>query len=87
MVIQVKAVKLQPVFAGQPPPVAAIDPEASRISVVMEMNRGGPFPAIISGTRFTPLMFVLFNGLVFGALVWNLHTRDKREEEIRAAVA
>lgn len=87
MVIQVKAVQLQPVLAGEPPPVAAINEDAPLISVVMEMNRGGPFPAIISGTRFTPLMFVLFNGLVFGALAWNLHTRDKREEEIRAAVA
>ena len=86
MVIQTRAIVAKPSLPGQPPPVAEIDPAAPLISVVMERDRGGPIPNIISGLRFTPFMFTVFNGLVFAVLAWGLHNRDRREAEIRAAV-
>ncbi len=86
MVIQTQAIVPKPTLPGQPPPLAEIDPEAPLISVVMERDRGGPIPSIISGLRFTPAMFTIFNGLVFAVLAWALHNRDRREAEIRAAV-
>lgn len=87
MAIQTRAIIPKPTFPGQAPPVAEIDPEAPLITVVMERNRGGPIPGIISGLRFTPAMFTIFNGLIFLAFAWSLHNRDRREEEIRAAAA
>lgn len=86
MVIQTRAIVAKPTLPGQPPPVAEIDSEAPLITVVMERDRGGPIPSIISGLRFTPFMFTIFNGLVFAVLAWGLHNRDRREAEIRAAV-
>lgn len=85
IVMQVRAAKAQATLPGQPPPVAAADPEAPLVSVIMERNRGGPVPALFSGLRFTPAMFSVFTGLIFAILAWNLHLRDKREESIRAA--
>jgi len=87
MVIQTQAIIAKPSLPGQPPPVAEIDPDAPLVSVVMERDRGGPIPSIISGLRFTPAMFTVVNGLVFLVLVWSLHNRDRREAEIRAAAA
>ena len=87
MVIQTQATVVKPSLPGQPPPVAEIDPDAPLISVVMERDRGGPLPSIISGLRFTPLMFTIFNGLIFAVLVWGLHNRDRRQADLRAAVA
>lgn len=86
MVVQTRAILAKPTLPGQPPPVAELDPDAPLISVVMERDRGGPIPNIISGLRFTPFMFTVFNGLVFAVLAWGLHNRDRREAEIRAAV-
>lgn len=85
IVMQVRAAKAQAALPGQPPPVAAADPDAPLVSVIMERNHGGPVPALFSGLRFTPAMFSVFTGLIFAILAWNLHLRDKREESIRAA--
>ncbi|MGF1599813.1 MAG: hypothetical protein ACFCVK_23355 [Acidimicrobiales bacterium] len=85
IVIQVQAAIEQPTLPGQPPPVATVDPDAPLVSVIMERDRGGPFPALFSGRRFTPAMFTIFNGLVFAAVAWNMHVRDQRESEIRTA--
>jgi len=87
MIIQTQAIVQKPSLPGQPPPVAEIDADAPLISVVMERDRGGPIPNIISGLRFTPFMFTIFSGLVFLVLVWGLHNRDRREAQIRAAAA
>lgn len=87
MVIQTQAIIPKPSLPGQPPPVAEVDPEAPLVSVIMERDRGGPIPSIISGLRFTPALFTIINGLVFLVLVWSLHNRDRREAEIRAAAA
>jgi len=85
--VQVQAVVRQATLPGQPPPVAQIDPDAPLVTVVMERDRGGPVPQLFSGLRFTPAMFTLFNGLIFGVLAWNLHLRDRRTDKIRAAAA
>jgi hypothetical protein len=87
IVVQVQEAIHEPTLPGQPPPVAATDPDAPLISVIMERNRGGPIPALFSGLRFTPAMFTVFSGLVFAALCWNMHVRDQREAKIRAAAA
>ncbi len=86
IVLQVRETISQPTLPGQPPPVATADPDAPLVSVIMERDRGGPFPSLFSGLRFTPAMFTVFNGLIFAALAWNMHLRDQRESKVRAAV-
>lgn len=87
IVVQVQGAIAQPTLPGQPPPVVTVDSDAPLVSVIMERDRGGPIPALFSGLRFTPAMFTVFNGLIFAALAWNMHVRDQREAEIRAAAA
>ncbi len=86
LVIQVQGTLEQATLPGEAPPVATIDETKPVYTVVLERDRGGPVPAWISGLRFTPLMFTLFNGIIFALIVWNLQVREKREREIRAAV-
>ena len=86
IVMQVRGTLDQATLPGQPPPTATVDEEAPLVSVIMQRNRGGPFPAFFSGLRFTPAMFTVFSGLIFALLAWNLHVRDEREARIRAAV-
>lgn len=85
IVIQVQAVVKEATLPGQAPPVSTVDPETELVSVVMERNRGGPFPSIFSGLRYTPAMFTVISGLLFAVLALNLHWRDQREAEIRDA--
>ncbi len=87
MVIQTREIIAKPTFPGQAPPVAEPNPEAPLVSVIMERDRGGPFPSLISGLRWTPFMFTVANGLLFAFLVWWLHIRDRRQDEILAAGA
>ncbi len=87
MVIQAQAIINKPSFPGQAPPLAEIDPDAPLVSVIMERDRGGPFPSIISGLRFTPFMFTVASGLLFAVFAWALHNRDRRQDLIRAAAA
>ncbi len=87
MVVQAQEIIAKPTIPGQAPPVAEVDPDAPLVSVIMERDRGGPFPSIISGLRFTPFMFTVANGLLFAAFAWALHNRDRREDLIRAAAA
>jgi hypothetical protein len=83
-VIQVQRALDQFVEPGQPPPTPEPDPAEPVVTVVMERDRGGPIPALISGHRFTPFMFTLFSLIVFAVLAAALQGRDKREAEIRA---
>jgi hypothetical protein len=83
-VIQVQAAREQFVEPGEPPPLPQADPTAPVVSVIMERDRGGPIPQLISGRRFTPLMFTAFSLTVFVVLAVSLHNRDKREAEVRA---
>jgi hypothetical protein len=87
MVIQAQETVAKPTFPGQAPPVAEVDPDAPLVSVIMVRDRGGPIPSVISGLRFTPLMFTIATGLLFAVFAWALHTRDRHQDEIRAAVA
>lgn len=87
MVIQAKEIVAKPSFPGQAPPVAEVNDEAPLVSVIMERDRGGPLPSIISGLRFTPFMFTIATGLLFAVLTWALHNRDRHQDEIRAAAA
>ncbi len=87
IVIQAREIINKPVLPGEPPPVAEVDPEQPLVSVIMVRDRGGPLPALISGLRFTPLVFTVANGALFAAFALSLHYRDRREDEIRAAVA
>lgn len=85
--IQVQGVIEKPTLPGEAPPLPEADPNKPVQTVVIERDRGGPIPAFVSGERFTPLVFTLFNGIIFGIMAWLLHTRDKREMSIRAAAA
>ncbi len=87
VVIQVQGALDQPILPGEAPPVATADDNKSVVTVVMERDRGGPLPALFGGTRVTPALFAIFNGILFFIFCWSLHVRDKREMEIRAAVA
>jgi hypothetical protein len=84
VVIQVQAVEDEFVEPGEAPPTPVADPDEPVVSIVMVRNMGGPIPQLIGGLRFTPIMFTLFSGIVFLVLAASLHSRDKREVEIRA---
>lgn len=85
LIIQVQGVIDTPTLPGQAPPVATADESKDVISVVLERHRGGPLPILFGGTRVTPALFGIFNGIIFGLLVWSMHLRDRREDLIRAA--
>jgi hypothetical protein len=87
IVIQTQQIIAKPSFPGQAPPTAEPDPNAPLISVIMDRDRGGPFPSLISGLRFTPFMFTVANGLLFAVFAWALHNRDRRQALIRTAAA
>ena len=87
IVVQVRGTIDQPTLPGQPPPVATADPDAPLVSVIMEHDRGGPFPSLFSGLRFKPARFALVSGLIFAAFAWNMHLRDQRESKERMPAA
>ncbi len=84
LLIQVQGTLDQATLPGEAPPVATIDESKPVYNVIVRRDRGGPIPAWVSGLRFTPLLFTIFNGILFFLLAWNLNDRDKRETEIRA---
>jgi hypothetical protein len=83
--IQVQAVQPQPTLPGQAPPIPTVDENAPVVTAVVARDRGGPIPWIISGTRFVPLAFTIFNAILFAICVYLMHIRDRREMAIRAA--
>lgn len=62
---------------GQPPPTPFADSEKPVISVVMVRNLGN--------LRFVPAMIAIGSFLIFAALCYMLHERDKAVTEARAA--
>lgn len=84
LVIQVQGTVEEPTLPGQAPPVAVADEDKPVTNVVMRRDRGGPIPWLMGGLRFTPLMFTLANGVLFGLVTWSLHNREKRQAEILA---
>lgn len=87
ILIQVQGAREQFALAGDAPPVAEVDPEQPVLSVIMERDRGGPIPSVISGTRFTPLAFTIISGLIFAVLCLQLHNRSQRLDRAVAAAA
>ena len=85
--IQVQSVLPQPTLPGQAPPIALADERANVVTVIVERDRGGPVPWLISGTRYVPASFAIFNGILFAIVVYLMHIRDRREMAVRAAVA
>ncbi len=83
--IQVQSVLPQPVLPGEAPPIPMADESANVVTVVVERDRGGPVPWLISGTRFVPLVFTLINAILFAIVCFLMHFRDRREMAIRAA--
>ncbi len=65
----------QIVAPGEAPPPPKIDETADTVTVVMVRNLGT--------RRLIPFLFTLFSGVVFAALVWMLHNRDKRAMQVR----
>jgi hypothetical protein len=63
------------VAPGEAPPPPKVDEEAETVTVVLLRNLGT--------RRLIPFLFTLFSGIVFAALVWMLHNRDKRAMQVR----
>jgi len=76
LVIQVQAVEHQEAVPGLAPPKPRVDPAATPVSVVMVRDLGS--------LRKNPGVFTVAVGLLFGLLVYQLHTRDKELMALRA---
>jgi hypothetical protein len=69
LIIQVQAVEPQEAVPGAAPPRPRVDPNAAPVSVVMVRDLGS--------LRLNPAVFTIASALLFGLLVYQLHTRDK----------
>ncbi|HJV08571.1 MAG TPA: hypothetical protein VJ653_02795 [Acidimicrobiales bacterium] len=69
LIIQVKAVVPQVATPGAAPPRPRVDDNATPAAVVMVRDLGT--------LRLNPAVFTIASGLLFGLLVYQLHTRDK----------
>ena len=69
LIIQVKAVVHQEAVPGAAPPRPRVDENATPAAVVMVRDLGS--------LRLNPAVFTIASGLLFGLLVYQLHTRDK----------
>lgn len=76
LIIQVQAVEEQAVIAGAAPPRPRVDPSAAPVSVVMVRDLGS--------LRLNPGVFTIASALLFGLLVYQLHTRDKELMALKA---
>ncbi len=64
-----QAVEHQETIPGAAPPRPRVDPNAPKAAVVMVRDLGS--------LRLNPGVFTVASGLLFGLLVYQLHTRDK----------
>ncbi len=76
LIIQVQAVEPQEAIPGAAPPRPRVDPNAPPVSVVMVRDLGS--------LRLNPAVFTIASALLFGLLVYQLHTRDKELMALRA---
>lgn len=76
LIIQVQAVEHQETVPGAAPPRPRVDPNATPAAVVMVRNLGS--------LRLNPGVFTVAWGLVFGLLIYQLHTRDKELMAMKA---
>ena len=76
LIIQVQAVEPQVAVPGAAPPRPRVDPNATPVAVVMVRDLGS--------LRLNPAVFTIASALLFGLLVYQLHTRDKELMALRA---
>jgi hypothetical protein len=76
LIVQVQAVEHQEVIPGAAPPRPRVDPNAPKTAVVMVRDLGS--------LRLNPAVFTIASTLLFGLLVYQLHTRDKELMALRA---
>ena len=76
LIIQVQAVEEQVAVPGAAPPRPRVDPNATPVAVVMVRDLGS--------LRLNPAVFTIASGLLFGLLVYQLHTRDKELMALKA---
>ncbi|MGI8984652.1 MAG: hypothetical protein ACR2HM_09005 [Acidimicrobiales bacterium] len=76
LIIQVKQVVPQEVIPGAAPPIPRVDDNAAPVAVVMVRDLGS--------LRLNPAVFTIASALLFGLLVYQLHTRDKELMAARA---
>ena len=77
LVVQVQPVEKQEAVPGLAPPKPKVDPTATPVAVVMVRDLGS--------LRLNPGVFTVAVGLLFGLLVYQLHTRDKELMALQAA--
>lgn len=76
LIIQVQAVEPQEAVPGAAPPRPRVDPDATPVAVVMVRDLGS--------LRLNPAVFTIASMLLFGLLVYQLHTRDKELMALKA---
>ena len=77
LIIQVQAVEPQEAVPGAAPPRPRVDPNATPAAVVMVRDLGS--------LRLNPAVFTIASALLFGLLIYQLHTRDKELMAKRSA--
>jgi hypothetical protein len=75
LIVQVQGVQHQETVPGAPPPRPVVDPTAPPVAVVMVRDLGSQ--------RLNPAVFTIAAALLFGLLVYQLHTRDKELMALR----
>jgi hypothetical protein len=76
LIVQVQPVEHQETIPGAAPPRPRVDPNATKAAVVMVRDLGS--------LRLNPGVFTVASGLLFGLLVYQLHTRDKEYMAMKA---
>jgi hypothetical protein len=76
LIIQVKPVVPQEAIPGAAPPRPRVDENATPTAVVMVRDLGS--------LRLNPAVFTIASSLLFGLLVYQLHTRDKELMALQA---
>ena len=77
LIVQVQAVERQEAIPGAAPPRPRVDPNAPKTAVVMVRDLGS--------LRLNPAVFTIASTLLFGLLVYQLHTRDKEYMAMKAS--
>lgn len=79
LIVQAQKAVVPPTVAGQPAPKPVADASAQPISVVLLRNLGD--------RRLHPAVFTMSTAIIFGLVIYQLHTRDKEAAARREAEA
>jgi hypothetical protein len=79
LVVEAQKAVTPPAVEGQPPPKPVADASAQPISVVLLRNLGD--------RRLHPAVFTISASIIFGLVIYQLHTRDKEAAARRQAEA